>query len=75
MTVQLPLDARGYAVPIAHVIDDTGEPVDIDSLQQTLTYTDGVLTSIAATDGTNTWTQTLTYTSGNLTGISAWVRS
>lgn len=58
------------------VTDSTGASFDPDSLTQNLTYNgDGTVNTIAATDGTNTWTQTFTYTSGNLTGISKWVKA
>jgi YD repeat-containing protein len=57
-------------------IGSDGIPVSPDSLTQTLNYTSGNLTSVVATDGTNTWTQTLGYDgSNNLTSVSKWVRS
>ena len=58
------------------VVDSTGATFDPDSLAQTLTYNgDGTVATIAATEGTNTWTQTFGYTSGNLTSISKWVKA
>lgn len=49
-------------------------PVGFDNLPQVMGYDGtGNLTTITATNGTNTWVQTLSYTSGNLTGVSAWV--
>lgn len=50
-------------------------PLDFGSLPETYGYTIDALTTIARTNGTNTWTKTLTYTSGRLTAISAWVQS
>ena len=75
MPILLQYDQLGKPIPVDYVLDDTGKAFPIDSLPQTLAYTDDVLTSISVTDGTNTWTQTLSYTSDNLTGVSAWVRS
>lgn len=62
---------------VVAVLDNTGEQVAIDSLAQTLTYNgpNGAVDTIAATNGSNTWTQTFTYTDSNITGISQWVRS
>jgi hypothetical protein len=44
-----------------------------DDMQQTLTYSSGNISTITATDGTNTWVRTFTYSGGLLTVISAWV--
>jgi hypothetical protein len=41
----------------------------------TLAYTDGVLTSITKTIGSDSYVKTLSYTDGVLTGVSAWVES
>lgn len=61
---------------LVSVLDSTGALVNIDSMAQTLTYNgDGTVATIAATNGTNTWTQTFTYTAGVVTGISQWVKS
>jgi len=43
-------------------------------MAQTMTYSNGQVASISATDGTHVWTQTVTYSSGNPT-YSQWVRT
>lgn len=54
------------------VIAADGTPLPIDSLAQTLNYTNGVLQTTQVTYNGTTYTQTYTYTSGNLTGVSQW---
>lgn len=58
----------------AAVVDDEGTAFNPDSLPQTLGYVDGVLTTVTAIDGDDSWVQTFTYSGGNLTGVSAWVK-
>lgn len=55
------------------VIASNGVNVPVDSLQQTLAYTDGVLTSISVIYLAVVYVQTYTYTTGNVTSISQWV--
>lgn len=50
-------------------------PINFNNLPQVLGYTGDNLTTVAVTDGTNTWTQTYTYTGDNVTAISGWVKS
>jgi len=50
-----------------------GVNLPINSLEQTLFYTAGNLTSITVTYNGVVYIQTLTYTSGVLTAISKWV--
>lgn len=56
------------------VQDSTGAYIDPDSMTQTLAYSGGNLSTITATDGTDSWVQTFTYTDDDLTGISLWVK-
>lgn len=51
-----------------------GTPIDLDDLDQTLSYTSGVLQHIEVTYRGNVYRQTFTYTSGLVTGISSWVK-
>ena len=67
-------DAANVLLAAMVVRDDEGTAFNPDALPQTLAYTSGVLTTVTATDGTDSWVQTFTYTSGNLTGVSAWVK-
>lgn len=57
--------------------DDQGAflPENFEGLAQVLAYTGANVTSIATTNGINTWTQTFGYTGANLTSISVWVRT
>lgn len=50
-----------------------GVNLPIDSLDQTLVYTSGNLTSITVTYNSVVYVQTLTYTAGLLTTVSKWV--
>lgn len=68
---------RATAVPVtgsATVEDSTGAAFDPDACAHAYTYSNGLLTSDTATDGTTTWVKTYSYTSGNLTGETKWVR-
>lgn len=60
--------------PAGTVTDSTGSLIDPDSMAQTLAYSGGNLSTITATDGTDSWVQTFTYTGSDLTGISKWVK-
>lgn len=55
------------------VIASNGVNVPVDSLQQTLAYTDGAVASISVTYLAVVYVQTYTYTAGNITSISQWV--
>jgi len=59
---------------ISGVLDSAGNFVAIDSMAQTMTYSNGQVASISATDGTHVWTQTVTYNGSNPT-YSQWVRT
>ena len=59
---------------ISGVLDSAGNFVAIDSMAQTMTYNNGQVASISATDGTHVWTQTVTYSGSNPT-YSQWVRT
>jgi len=55
--------------------DSTGNRMPTpDSMQHTIAYSGGVISTDTATDGTNIWVQTYSYTAGDLTGISKWVK-
>lgn len=49
-------------------------PTDGNNYPITLIYTDGNLTSITKTIGTDSYTKTLTYVDGVLSEVSAWVK-
>lgn len=51
-----------------------GTPIDLDDLDQTLSYTNGVLQYTQVTYRGNTYRSTLTYTNGLLTTIGRWVK-
>ena len=55
-------------------IDSTGTTLLPDSLSHVYGYTNSLLTSDTATDGTHTWVKTFTYTGTQLTGESKWVK-
>ena len=67
----LPSDTSNWQVLASSGIQAAYETVskNILSLDATLTYTSGDLTSISYTDGTNTIVKTFNYTSGDLTSI------
>ena len=67
-------DAAGANMPAGGVIGSDGVVLPIDSLQQTLGYTSGQLTTIQVGYNGGTYIQTLTYTAGQLTGVSQWVK-
>lgn len=48
--------------------------LDLDACVRTYAYTNGLLTTDTATDGSNTWVKTYSYTAGVLTGETKWVR-
>lgn len=54
--------------------DTNGDPIP-NGLATALGYTDGVVTTMTKTDGTDTWVTTLTYTDGVLTNDSGWVKA
>lgn len=54
--------------------DIAGNYIPIDSMAQTINMTNGVLSSVTATNGVNTWTQTVTTIAGNQT-FSQWVKT
>lgn len=61
-------------VAVAGPTDSTGRAFDLGACSHTYTYTDGLLTTDTATDGTTTWVKTYSYTAGVLTGETKWVR-
>ena len=61
------------AVQAGGVLASNGVRLPVDSLAQTLGYSNGLLSTITVSFGGTTYVQTLTYTSGNLTGVSQWV--
>lgn len=65
-----------YAEVVAvGVVATDGNFLNIESLEQTLTYNaDGTLNYVQVVEGTSTYRQTLTYTNGVLTGIGRWVK-
>lgn len=59
----------------AAVVGSDGNPVSVDSLAQTTTYSGSQISTASVTDASgNTYVQTYSYTNGLLTGISAWVK-
>lgn len=66
--------ATGLPYAASGAIDNTGQPFSPDACAHTYGYSNGLLTTDTATDGTATWVKTYTYTAGNLTGETKWVR-
>lgn len=62
---------------VSYILDSTGKSVSIDSLAKIYNRdASGNVTSITATDGTNSWIKTYTRdASGNVTAESRWVKS
>jgi len=70
-------DAQLRAAPLQvrfASFDSTGQAFNPDSCTHTYAYTNGLLTTDTATDGTTTWVKTYSYTAGVLTGETKWVR-
>lgn len=58
------------------VLDTGGNFVPLDSLAQHFNRDgSGNVTSIVASNGTDTWTQTFTYVTGALSDITGWVKA
>lgn len=52
-----------------------GASIDLDSVPQTLVYTNGVVTSISVSINGNTYIQTLAYNASNqVSSVSAWTK-
>lgn len=56
------------------VLDSTGQPFNPDNCTHAYAYSNGLLITDTATNGTATWVKTYSYTSGSLTGETKWVR-
>jgi hypothetical protein len=54
------------------VIASDGVLLPVDSLEQTLTYTGDLISTISVSFGSEVYIQTYTYTSSNVTSISQW---
>lgn len=54
------------------VIANDGVLLPVESLEQTLTYTGDLISTISVSFGSEVYIQTYTYTSGNVTSISQW---
>ena len=54
------------------VIASDGVLLPVESLEQTLTYTGDLISTISVSFGSEVYIQTYTYTSSNVTSISQW---
>lgn len=73
-TRALPNGNWAEVVAVTGPTDSAGIAFELDACAHTYAYTNGLLTTDTATDGTNTWVKTYSYTLGNLTGETKWVR-
>lgn len=72
--VPVKINAAG-AVPVAVAMtDSTGAAFDPGACAHAFAYTNGLLTTDTATDGTSTWIKTYAYTAGALTSETKWVK-
>jgi hypothetical protein len=60
---------------LADATASDGKSLDLDSLPQSLSYTDGKLDYVEVTTGDGSvYRQSFTWTGDDLTGISVWVK-
>jgi hypothetical protein len=58
------------------VLDTDGHFFPLESIERTFNRdSNGNITTVVATDGTNSWTQTYNYKNGYVSHISAWVQN
>jgi hypothetical protein len=72
--VSVKLTPAGTVPVAAGVTDSTGAAFDPGACAHAFAYTNGLLTTDTATDGTSTWIKTYAYTAGALTSETKWVK-